>query len=122
VTSASSAARCRAFAEGVRAAMREDPDITLVGEAAAMRTRSAWRDRGRDGSSRFRDAAHDRRRQDDRPRDRRAADRGAEQTKSFLAQSLIAVITQILRQDRRRRGRKAICEVMVVTKAIAKSS
>jgi twitching motility protein PilT len=43
-----------------------------------------------------------------------------EQTKSFLAQSLIAVITQVLVKSADGRGRRAICEVMVMTKAIAK--
>ncbi|HEY8539462.1 MAG TPA: hypothetical protein VIL28_11395, partial [Steroidobacteraceae bacterium] len=43
-----------------------------------------------------------------------------EQTKSFLSQSLIAVITQVLVKTADQRGRKAICEIMVVTRAIAK--
>jgi twitching motility protein PilT len=43
-----------------------------------------------------------------------------EQTKSFLSQSLLAVITQILVKTTDGRGRKAICEIMVMTKAIAK--
>jgi twitching motility protein PilT len=43
-----------------------------------------------------------------------------EQTKSFLAQSLLAVVTQVLIKATDGRGRKAICEVMVMTKAIAK--
>ena len=40
-----------------------------------------------------------------------------EQTKSFLAQSLLAVVTQVLIKTADARGRKAICEVMVMTKA-----
>ena len=43
-----------------------------------------------------------------------------EQTKSFLANSLIAVITQILVKSPDQRARRAICEVMVLTKAIGK--
>ena len=43
-----------------------------------------------------------------------------EQTKSFLAQSLLAVITQILVKSADARGRRALCEIMVMTKAIAK--
>ena len=43
-----------------------------------------------------------------------------EQTKSFLSQSLLAVVTQVLVKTADGRGRKAICEVMVMTKAIAK--
>jgi twitching motility protein PilT len=43
-----------------------------------------------------------------------------EQTKAFLSQSLLAVITQILVKSHDGRSRRAICEVMVMTKAIAK--
>ncbi len=43
-----------------------------------------------------------------------------EQTKSFLSQSLLAVVTQILVKTTDGHGRRAICEVMVMTKAIAK--
>jgi len=43
-----------------------------------------------------------------------------EQTKSFLSQSLLAVVTQVLAKTADARGRKAICEIMVMTKAIAK--
>jgi twitching motility protein PilT len=43
-----------------------------------------------------------------------------EQTKSFLAQSLLAVVTQVLVKSVDGRARRAVCEVMVMTKAIAK--
>ena len=43
-----------------------------------------------------------------------------EQTKSFLAQSLLAVVTQVLVKTADGHGRKAICEVLMMTKAIAK--
>jgi twitching motility protein PilT len=43
-----------------------------------------------------------------------------EQTKSFLANSLIAVITQILVKSPDHRARRAVCEIMVLTKAIGK--
>ncbi len=43
-----------------------------------------------------------------------------EQTKSFLAQSLLAVVTQVLVKTGDARGRRAICEVLMMTKAIAK--
>jgi twitching motility protein PilT len=43
-----------------------------------------------------------------------------EQTKSFLAQSLIAVVTQVLVKRPEGRGRRAICEVMVMNRAIGK--
>jgi twitching motility protein PilT len=43
-----------------------------------------------------------------------------EQTKSFLAQSLLAVVTQVLVKTSDGHGRKAICEVLMMTKAIGK--
>jgi twitching motility protein PilT len=43
-----------------------------------------------------------------------------EQTKTFLASSLIAVITQILLKTPDLRSRRAVCEIMVLTKAIGK--
>jgi twitching motility protein PilT len=43
-----------------------------------------------------------------------------EQTKSFLAQSLLAVVTQVLVKTADGHGRKAVCEVLMMTKAIAK--
>jgi len=108
------------FAEGVRAAMREDPDVILVGELRDAETISMAMTAAETGHlvlgtlhttgavktiDRIIDAL---------PVDER------EQTKSFLAQSLIAVVTQVLVKNVDGRGRKAICEVMVMTKAIAK--
>jgi twitching motility protein PilT len=43
-----------------------------------------------------------------------------EQTKSFLAQNMLAVVTQVLVKTADGHGRKAICEVLMMTKAIAK--
>ena len=43
-----------------------------------------------------------------------------EQTKSFLAQSLLAVVTQVLVKTADGHGRKAVCETLMMTKAIAK--
>ena len=108
------------FAEGVRAAMREDPDVILVGELRDAETISMAMTAAETGHlvlgtlhttsavktiDRIIDAL---------PVEER------EQTKSFLSQSLIAVITQVLVKSADNRGRRAICEVMVMTKAIAK--
>ncbi len=108
------------FAEGVRAAMREDPDVILVGELRDAETISMAMTAAETGHlvlgtlhttgavktiDRIIDAL---------PVEER------EQTKSFLAQSLLAVITQVLVKTPDGRGRKAICEVLVMTKAIAK--
>ncbi len=43
-----------------------------------------------------------------------------EQTKSFLSSSLLAVVTQVLVKTADDRSRRALCEVMVMTRAIAK--
>ena len=108
------------FAEGVRAAMREDPDVILVGEMRDAETISMAMTAAETGHlvlgtlhttsatktlDRIIDAL---------PAEER------EQTKSFLAASLIAVITQILVKSPDQRARRAICEIMVVTKAIGK--
>jgi twitching motility protein PilT len=108
------------FAEGVRAAMREDPDVILVGELRDAETISMAMTAAETGHlvlgtlhttgavktiDRIIDAL---------PVEER------EQTKSFLAQSLLAVVTQILVKTSDGHGRKAICEVLMMTKAIAK--
>ena len=108
------------FAEGVRAAMREDPDVILVGEMRDAETISMAMTAAETGHlvlgtlhttgavktiDRILDAL---------PVEER------EQTKSFLSQSLLAVVTQVLCKTTEGQGRRAICEVMVMTKAIAK--
>jgi twitching motility protein PilT len=108
------------FAEGVRAAMREDPDVILVGEMRDAETISMAMTAAETGHlvlgtlhttgavktiDRIIDAL---------PVEER------EQTKSFLSQSLLAVITQVLAKTTDGQGRKAVCEVMIMTKAIAK--
>ncbi|MGA2397433.1 MAG: PilT/PilU family type 4a pilus ATPase [Steroidobacteraceae bacterium] len=108
------------FAEGVRAAMREDPDVILVGEMRDAETISMAMTAAETGHlvlgtlhttsatktiDRIVDAL---------PTEER------EQTKSFLASSLLAVITQVLVKTPDQRGRRAVCEIMVLTKAIGK--
>jgi twitching motility protein PilT len=108
------------FAEGVRAAMREDPDVILVGELRDAETITMAMTAAETGHlvlgtlhttsavktiDRIIDAL---------PVEER------EQTKSFLSQSLLAVVTQILVKTADSRGRKAICEVLMMTKAVAK--
>src|SRR5579862_1856566 len=108
------------FAEGVRAAMREDPDVILVGELRDAETIAMAMTAAETGHlvlgtlhtttatktvDRIIDAL---------PTEER------EQTKSFLAQSLIAVITQVLIKSPDQRARRAVCEIMVLTKAIGK--
>jgi twitching motility protein PilT len=108
------------FAEGVRAAMREDPDVILVGElrdAETIRMAMTAAETGHlvlgtlhtTGAVKTIDRIIDALPVEER-----------EQTKSFLSQSLLAVVTQFLCKTTDGRGRKAICEIMVMTKAIAK--
>ena len=110
----------RTFADGVRAAMREDPDVILVGELRDAETISMAMTAAETGHlvlgtlhttgavktiDRIIDAL---------PGELR------EQTKSFLAQSLKAVVTQVLVKTPDGRGRKAVMEILVNTRAIAK--
>ncbi|MCK6370334.1 MAG: PilT/PilU family type 4a pilus ATPase [Gammaproteobacteria bacterium] len=108
------------FAEGIRAALREDPDVILVGEMRDAETISMAMTAAETGHlvlgtlhttgavktiDRVIDAL---------PGEMR------EQTKSFLSQSLLAVITQALVKTPDGRGRRAVVEIMVMTRAIAK--
>jgi len=108
------------FADGVRSAMREDPDVILVGEMRDADTISMAMTAAETGHlvlgtlhttsavktiDRIIDAL---------PGDLR------EQTKSFLAQSLKAVVTQVLCKTPDGRSRRAVMEVLVNNRAISK--
>lgn len=108
------------FAEGVRSAMREDPDVILVGELRDTETISMAMTAAETGHlvlgtlhttgavktiDRIIDAL---------PGDLR------EQTKGFLAMSLKAVVTQVLVKTPDGRGRSAVFEILVNNRAIAK--
>jgi twitching motility protein PilT len=108
------------FAEGVRAAMREDPDVILVGEmrdADTIRMAMTAAETGHLVLGTLHTTSATKtvdRLLDALPTEER------EQTKAFMASSLIAVITQVLVKTPDQRGRRAVCEIMVVTKAIGK--
>ena len=108
------------FAEGVRAALREDPDVILVGEMRDAETITMAMTAAETGHlvlgtlhttsavksiDRIVDAL---------PSDQR------EQTKSFLSHSLHAVITQNLVKVPGGQGRCAVLEIMIMNRAIAK--
>lgn len=108
------------FANGVRSAMREDPDVILVGELRDAETISMAMTAAETGHlvlgtlhttgavktiDRIIDAL---------PGELR------EQTKSFLARSLKAVVTQVLVKKPDGRGRKAVMEILVNNRAISK--
>ncbi|MGI9308029.1 MAG: type IV pilus twitching motility protein PilT [Gammaproteobacteria bacterium] len=107
------------FADGIRAALREDPDVILVGEMRDAETISMAMTAAETGHlvlgtlhtigavktiDRIIDAL---------PTDAK------EQTKSFLTQSLNAVVTQNLLKTPDGKGRRAILEIMVMNRAIA---
>jgi len=108
------------FADGVRSAMREDPDVILVGELRDAETISMAMTAAETGHlvlgtlhttgavktiDRIIDAL---------PGELR------EQTKAFLSMSLKAVVTQALIKTPDGRGRRAILEILVNNRAIAK--
>ncbi|HNP63050.1 MAG TPA: PilT/PilU family type 4a pilus ATPase [Woeseiaceae bacterium] len=108
------------FADGVRSAMREDPDVILVGELRDAETISMAMTAAETGHlvlgtlhttgavktlDRIIDAL---------PGELR------EQTKGFLAMSLKAVVTQVLVKTPDGRGRRAVLEILVNNRAIAK--
>jgi twitching motility protein PilT len=108
------------FADGVRDALREDPDVILVGELRDAQTITMAMTAAETGHlvlgtlhttsavksvDRIIDAL---------PSDQR------EQTKSFLSHSLHAVITQNLVKTADGRQRRAVVEIMIMNRAIAK--
>lgn len=108
------------FAEGLRAAMREDPDVILVGEMRDAETISMALTAAETGhlvlgTLHTTSAA----KTIDRVIDALPSDE-REQTKGALAQSLLAVVTQALVRTPDGKGRRAVCEIMVMTKAIAR--
>jgi len=110
----------KSFADGVRSAMREDPDVILVGELRDAETISMAMTAAETGHlvlgtlhttgavktiDRIIDAL---------PGELR------EQTKGFLSMSLKAVVTQVLVKTPDGRGRRAVLEILVNNRAIAK--
>jgi len=108
------------FADAVRAAMREDPDVILVGEMRDTETIRMAMTAAETGHlvlgtlhttsavktlDRVIDALP-------------ALERG--QAKTFLSQSLNGVVTQVLVKTADGRARKALFEIMTQTKAISK--
>jgi twitching motility protein PilT len=107
------------FADGVRSAMREDPDVILVGELRDAETISMAMTAAETGHLVF-GTLHTTgavktldRIIDALPGELR------EQTKGFLAMSLKAVVTQVLVKTPDGRGRRAILEILVNNRAIA---
>jgi twitching motility protein PilT len=107
------------FAEGLRAALREDPDVILVGELRDTETITLAMIAAETGHLVF-GTLHttSATKTLDRIIDALPAEQKAQGT-SFLAQSLRAVLSQALVRKADGRGRKAIAEVMIVTPAIA---
>jgi twitching motility protein PilT len=107
------------FAEGLRAALREDPDVILVGELRDAETISMAMMAAETGhlvlgTLHTTSAAKTL----DRIIDSLPAEQKA-QGLMFLSQNLRGVISQVLVKKAEGRGRKAIVEVMVLTPAIS---
>jgi twitching motility protein PilT len=100
--------------------MREDPDVILVGELRDADT-VRWAMTAAETGHLVLGTLHTTSavKTIDRMVDALPAEE-REQTKSFLSQSLIGVVTQVLVRTPDLRGRKAICEVMVMNRAIGK--
>ncbi len=108
------------FAEGLRSALREDPDVILVGElrdteSIQMAMTAAETGHLVLGTLHTTSAV----KSIDRIIDSLPAEQ-RDQGKTFLAQSLLGVVTQVLVRGIDGHSRKAIFEVMVMNKAIAK--
>ena len=108
------------FAEGVRAAMREDPDVILVGELRDAET-VRWAMTAAETGHLVLGTLHTTSavKTIDRMVDALPAEE-REQTKSFLSQGLLGVVTQVLVRTPDLRSRRAVCEVMTMNKAIGK--
>lgn len=109
----------QSFSDGLRAALRQDPDIILVGEMRDPETISMAMVAAETGhlvlgtmhtTSAVKSI--------DRVLDALPAEQ-REQGKAFLAQNLHAVLTQVLVKTADNRGRKAIVEVMLMNNAIS---
>ncbi len=107
------------FADGIRSALREDPDVILVGELRDAETIGMAMTAAETGHLVF-GTLHTTGavKTIDRVIDALPADQ-REQSKSFLSQSLKAVITQNLVKTPDGKARRACLEIMVMTRAIA---
>jgi twitching motility protein PilT len=107
------------FADGLRAALREDPDIILVGELRDMETISMAMTAAETGhlvlGTLHTTSAT---KSIDRIIDALPAEQRA-QAKGFLAQSLRGVITQVLIKTADGHGRRCLQEILVMNPAIA---
>jgi twitching motility protein PilT len=109
----------RSFFDGLRAALREDPDVILVGEmrdpeTISMAMLAAETGHLVLGTLHTTSATKSL----DRVLDALPAEQ-REQGKIFLARNLHAVVTQVLVKSPDGRGRKAVVEIMLNTHAIA---
>jgi twitching motility protein PilT len=106
------------FADGIRASLREDPDVIMVGEMRDAETISMAMTAAETGHLVF-GTLHTTGavKTIDRIVDALPCDQ-KEQTKSFLSASLKAVLTQTLIKTPEGKGRRACLEVLVMTRAI----
>ncbi len=89
-------AHTHSFANALRSALREDPDVILVGEMRDLETISLALTASETGHLVFRHAAHQQRAEDHRPHRGRFPPSQQAQTRTMLSETLFAVISQIL--------------------------
>ena len=107
------------FESGLKAALREDPDVILIGEMRDMTTIDTGDEGRRDRSPGVLDAAYDERRADDLAHHRGLpAARAADGPCSVWPNTLVGVISQRLLPKKEGKGRVVAAEIMVVTGTI----
>ena len=108
----------QSFPEAMKHALRQDPDVILLGEMRDLETISAALTDRRDGPPGLRHAAHERQRRTiNRIIDAFPANQ-QEQVRAQLAFVLEGVITQTLLPQAKGKGRVVAAEVMICTPAI----
>ncbi len=112
-------AHCESFARGLRATMREDPDVVLVGEMRDLETISLAITAAETGHLVF-GTLHTRsasktveRIIDVFPQDRQS------QIRTLVAESLRGVVSQLLVERADGKGRTPVMEIMIVNQAIS---
>ena len=108
------------FAEALRGALRQDPDVILLGEMRDLETISTALTAAETGHLVFRNAPHPGRRVHGRPRDRRLPGRPAGPDPDAARGTLEGVIAQTLLPTADGQGRVAAVEVLFARRRRAK--
>ena len=107
------------FAEGLRRALRQNPDVILVGEMRDLETMETAISAAETGHLRLRHPAHQLGGDQHQPDRGRLPPQQQEQVRIQLASNLLMIICQALIPDVTGRGRVAAFEILVRTDAIS---